>query len=90
MEATAFDEENGVLEPPRGVSESEVHSLSVFRDGNVVVSCWKPSAAELAEINKTGRIWLLLWGRTMPPALLMGTSPFDSADKNRGSSGGGG
>jgi hypothetical protein len=79
--ATAFDEDNCVLGPPPGVGEQEVHSLSVFRGVNdfgqpVVVSCWKPTAEELAEINRTGRVWLIVMGQTMPPAILEGQNPF--------------
>lgn len=81
MIATAFDEDNCVLGPPPGVSEDDVFSLSVYRgktDHNqpVVVSCWKPTPEELAEINRTGRVWLMIFGESMPPAMLEGISPF--------------
>ena len=53
----------------------------VFRgqseDGQpVVVSCFKMTAEELAEVNKTGRVWLIVYGHTMPPVILDGESPF--------------
>ncbi len=81
MIASAFDEENGVLDPPPGVDLDDVLCLSVYRgamsDGTpVVISCWKPTAEEWAEMQRTGRVWLLIQGQTMPPATLTGTNPF--------------
>jgi hypothetical protein len=82
---SAFDEENGVLDGPPGTSFEEVAPLSVWRgplaDGTpVVVSCWRPDAEELAEINRTRRIWVLVMGDTMLPVLPLGTSPWSSSD----------
>lgn len=85
MIPSAFDEENGLLSPPAGVSEADVTSLSVhfgnIREPNgeltpVVVSCWKPTKEELDEINKTGRVWLIVYGQTMPPAAIGGFNPW--------------
>ena len=42
----------------------------------VVVSCWKMTAEELAEINRTGRVWLVVWGVTQPPVSLCGEKPI--------------
>lgn len=43
------------------------------------VSCWKPSAEELAEINKTGEVWVgvmaSLKSPTQPPIWLLGIDP---------------
>lgn len=85
MLATAFDEENQVLGPPKGMTEEDCYSLSVYRgiDGAgrpIVVSCWKPTKEELEEIARTGRVWLLLWGQTMQPASVTGFSPFSSSE----------
>lgn len=76
MEATSFDESNHSLGPPPGVSEDECSSLAVFVDGKHVVSCWKLTREELEEVNRTGRVWLTIWGRTMPPACVQVASPF--------------
>lgn len=80
MIATAFDEDNAVLGPPKGKSEEEVHSLSVHKGmmgvSPVVISCWKPTKEELEEINRTGRVWLVVCGNTMPPVMVEGISPF--------------
>jgi len=85
MVPSAFDEETGVIDPPPGWTPEECAPLSVYRgplqvEGGavvpVVVSCWKPDAQELAEINRTGRVWLIVWGATMQPAALAGVNPF--------------
>lgn len=81
MVPTGFDEENGVLNPPPGMSPDECEALSVWRGPQengtpVVISCWKPTAEELAEINRTGRVWLLVLGLTMPPIQPTGHYPF--------------
>lgn len=45
-------------------------------DRPVVVSCWKISQEELDEIRRTKRIWLVVYGETMPPIAVAGTKPF--------------
>jgi hypothetical protein len=77
---SSFEESNCVLNPPEGLEE-EIDCLSVFRGVNdagmpVVISCWKPTREELEEILQTGRIWLVIAGKTQPPALLQGHNPF--------------
>lgn len=84
MFPTSFDESNNVLGPPEGTSLEDCSVLSVFQgtisDGEhadqVVISCWKPTQEELDKINRTGRVWLYIWGPTMPPAAVSGYSPF--------------
>lgn len=86
MIATSFDESNGCLGAPQGMTPEEVETLSIWR-GTIrfegmevgvpaVVSCWKPTPEELEEIKKTGRVWLVIMGISMPPACLMGTNPL--------------
>lgn len=86
MIATAFDEENAVLNPPPGVDLDKCSCLSVYRgsaeDGTpVIISCWKPTPEEWAEMRKTGRVWLVVVGRTMPPVSVLGTNPFNTEGK---------
>lgn len=81
MVPTSFEGENAVLGAPEGVGCDQVAPLSVLRtqytDGTpVVISCWKVTAEELAEIQRTGRVWLHVLGYTMPPVLVMGTRSF--------------
>lgn len=83
MVATAFDEENAVFEKPPDMMADECDALSVWRgaigshDGpQVVISCWKPTKEELEEINRTGRVWVIVLGQSMPPICPTGTNPF--------------
>ncbi len=83
MIPSAFEGETDYLGAPPGVSPEECEPLSIMRgDMNgtpVVISCWKMTREELDEVNKTGRVWLMVWGVTMPPACLCGIRPFSLA-----------
>lgn len=78
-----FDEANTNMAPPEGVSEDEVGTLRVWKgsgtsgEGSIVISCWKPTQEELEEIQRTGRVWLWIMGKTMPPAFVSGKFPWD-------------
>lgn len=83
MIASGFDQENAVLGAPLGMSADECEPLSVWRGElesgvPVVISCWKITAEELEEIKRTGRVWLMVMGTTMPPVYLKGVSPWKS------------
>lgn len=85
MESSAFDEENAVLDPPRGMSTKECDTISIWRGElengiPVVVSCWKVTKEELEEIHRTGRVWLFVMGRSMPPVSLFTAHPFKEPD----------
>lgn len=82
----SFDESNGFLSKPPDMTNDQCESLSVWR-GNTeiedagaamptVVSCWKLTAEELVEVNRTGRVWLWVIGVTMPPVILTGHKPM--------------
>lgn len=76
-----FDEANGILDKPLGMNYDECECLSVLRAnyGNgtpVVISCWKLTLEEMAEVQRTGRVWLAIYGVTMPPAIVHGVKPF--------------
>lgn len=59
---------NLVLKPPRGEDELSCQSMPTFTNGVHSVSCWELDADELAEIARTGRIFVSLWsGRSQPP-----------------------
>lgn len=76
MIPTSFNESNHVLGRPPGMTHDQCEPLAVFVDGQHVVSCWKLTAEEAAEFARTGRIWLMVWGVTMPPVAVLATSPF--------------
>jgi hypothetical protein len=77
----SFEESNAVLEKPGDTGVDDCTSaLSVciaqHHGVPVVISCWKLSAKELEEINRTGRVWLGICGDTMPSAWVAGIKPF--------------
>jgi hypothetical protein len=81
MIATGFAEENTVLSKPPELTADECDALSVWcgslQNGEAaVISCWKVTAEELDAIIRTGRVWVIVLGETMPPILPTGLSPF--------------
>lgn len=81
MILSSFDEANVVLDKPEDMTYDQCEAASVLRTNDssgtpVVISCWKLTAEELAEIQRTGRVWLGVCGHTMPPAYITGIKPF--------------
>ncbi|MDW9573405.1 hypothetical protein GOA73_08450 [Sinorhizobium meliloti] len=64
-----FEGANMLLRAPEGAEN--VSDMHTFTNGMCSVSCWQLSADELAEINRTGRIYLSVFsGRTQPPVFV--------------------
>jgi len=81
MVPCSFAESNDFLSKPNGMSDEECAPLSILRvvtqnGAPMVVSCWKMTQEELDEVKKTGRVWLAIYGLSMPPAALYGEKPF--------------
>lgn len=81
MEPANFDESNVLLAPPPGRTEDEVtttngHLGHDFEGRPVMVTCWKPTRAELDEIERTGRVWVISRGTGVPSQRLTGYTPF--------------
>lgn len=57
----------------------DVADLPAYRDGGQVISCWKPTPAELIEILNSGVIWLVAKGVSHPPIMVTGEYPFERA-----------
>lgn len=80
MVTSAFDQENIVLNPPSGM-ENDCESISAFigkdvAGKDITISCWKLTKEEVEELLKTGRLWLIVSGNTMPPVALTGKNPW--------------
>ncbi|MBD9635950.1 hypothetical protein IB277_06535 [Ensifer sp. ENS07] len=61
-----FEGANMLLRAPEG--SENVSDMHTFTNGMCSVSCWELSVDELAEINRTGRIYLSVFsGRSQPP-----------------------
>lgn len=70
----SFEQSNRVLDGPPGI-ECDPLSICdvVFDDGRVgILSCFKFTEEEWEEVKKTGRVWLLVSGSSMPPVSLSG------------------
>ncbi len=81
MEATSFNESNDVLDKPDTLDKEDCEALSVWRGRLMngckgVISCWKPTKEELDVIQRTGRVWVIVLGKTMAPTYVSGYNPF--------------
>jgi hypothetical protein len=89
MKPETFPQKNFTFGPPQGVSEQECGNLPCYRgkeEGTnwpVIISAWKPSAEELAEINKTGIVWLQIYSNGMPPVSVSGISPWKTEEPSK-------
>lgn len=64
-----FHGTNMKLNPPQG--SENVEPLHTFTNGVCSVSCWELSAEELAEVIRTGRVFLSVFsGRTQAPVFV--------------------
>ncbi len=66
---TDFEGANRTFGAPRG-EEDRVSSLSIFDNGVTYVSCWELNDDELAEVARTGQVWLSVWSRVLYPAFV--------------------
>jgi hypothetical protein len=71
----AFPEQNDNLAPAKG-TEASVNTLPCFRDGEQVISAWRLSPDEIAEVVATGIVWCQIKGNTQPAVYLNGNHPF--------------
>lgn len=73
---TKFEGADRGLLPPKGREEDCLvlpTQLVIDSNGNpACYSCWTLSDEELSEVVKTGRIWLLVEGRTHAPIVVSG------------------
>ena len=64
-EPVEFDEQNTAW-----IGQGDVDELPAFRDmvSGESISCWRLNPDELAEVQRTGVVWLRVWG-VQPPRL---------------------
>ena len=72
-EPIEFEEQNLVW----GKSAGDSDDLPCFRDEvcHENISCWRLNEAELADVARTGVVWLHVWGQH-PPVNICGEYPF--------------
>ena len=84
MIPTSFDESNAIIDKPKDMTREQCEPLNIWRGPFMIdnenfaasiISCWKLTKEELAEINRTGRIYLIVIGPGMPPVILSGHKP---------------
>lgn len=63
-----------------GEAHPDVCDLPVCRAesdvGPLVISCWRLTKPEIAEIERTGLLWVTVVGHTTPPIAIHVSSPF--------------
>lgn len=47
-----------------------VRDLAVFADGQQIISAWRLTPDEIAEVQRTGVVWLSVMGTALPPVLV--------------------
>lgn len=83
MSPTDFHESNVHLAPPAGMEETCGY-LHVYTNGEVCISCWKPTKEELARLVAGEPVWLtIVSGHTQPPVAVSVDSPFCTIDQTR-------
>lgn len=63
------------MQAPKDMPEcADIHS---FRDGQQVITAWRPTPQELVQINLGNPIWLYCIGATMPPVAIVTDNPWE-------------
>ena len=67
MKPSTFFGQTKVLQPPKG-REKDITTLPVYTDGDLCISCWRPTLRERLSVALFGRVWVsVLGGPTQPP-----------------------
>lgn len=69
-----FQGSNAVYAAPKGMTQEECVDLPVFADDMQVISCWRLTKEELANVMETGVVWISVWGHRVPPMQLSGNA----------------
>ena len=65
-----FEGANSLMLAPKG--SADCIDLQVFNDGDQVISCWRMSDEEIANLVETRCVWLSIKGGGMPPVMVSG------------------
>lgn len=58
-------------------ANSGIHNIPAYRDGDEILSCWRPSWRERIAILLRGKVWLLVTANTHPPVAVDGGRVFE-------------
>ena len=78
-ETVNFPEANTRMNAPDSMDTCE--DIVAFRGPETIITCWKLTDTELKQIQKTGIVWLHLWGDRMQPAYIGADRPFEAPTK---------
>ena len=70
MKPVGFEGALTVMRAPPNMSQEACCDMPVAADGVQVISCWRLDEADMAEIQRTGVVWLAVLGATTPPVKL--------------------
>lgn len=76
-----FEGANFIFRAPDGVSQNECSDLETFNDGQQIISCWRLTDAEIANVIETGVVWLSIQGQGMPLVLISGDAMVNIGDR---------
>ncbi len=76
IEPINFPQVNTSLQAPPG-EEDLCDDLPCWRDGKLVISCWKIPFWQRVRLLFTGKIWLGAQGLSQPPIWLTSKTPWD-------------
>jgi len=68
--SVGFEGANKIFRAPPG--DDNCNDLETWQHEGGIVSCWRLDEEELAEINKTGVVWLQVVGSGTPPVFISG------------------
>ena len=85
MQGVKFPQQNTIFGKPAGWKDEDCYGLPVSATYYLnskeepvpcLISCWEITPAELAEVQRTGKIYLSITGIGMPPVSLSAVEPF--------------
>lgn len=85
MRPVRFDGENADL----AMLSTEMPIIPAYvgkqdKGQEIVITCWQPSEAEMAEMIRTRRVWVALATHKIPGIRVIGESPFPAKETDRG------
>lgn len=81
MNPTDFPYSNRTYVKPEGWTDEQCKTLETYQGINednhpLIISCWKPTPEEIADIVAGKPVWLHILTQVQPPVLLSTRDPF--------------
>lgn len=83
MIRTNFPESNVIISPPEGMTEDEAGGSAFAYKGisengvPLIITCWKPTLDEIDNMMEGGRVWLVVMGHIVSPAVVTAINPLE-------------